>query len=65
MRIARNNVDPKDFKVDPYIEKIDGNDVYFISNKMNNAQKKLRGINKQYKNKLNFIETDKKKLYKT
>jgi len=39
LRIARNNVDPKDFKVDAYIKKIDGNDFYCISNKMNNAQK--------------------------
>ena len=65
LRIARNNVDPKDFKVDPYIKKIDGTDFYCITNKMNNAQKKLREIYKQYKNKLNFIEADKKKLYKT
>jgi GGDEF domain-containing protein len=34
-RIARNSVDPKDFKVDPYIKKIDGDDFYCISNKMN------------------------------
>ena len=52
-------MDPKDFKVDPYIKKIDGTDFYCISNKMNKAQKKLREIYKQYKNKLNFIETDK------
>ena len=35
--IARNNVDPKDFKVDPYNKKIDGNDFYCITNKLNNA----------------------------
>ena len=64
LRIARNNVDPKDFKVDAYIKKIDGNDFYCISNKMNNAQKKLREIYKQYKNKLNFIEADKKNFTK-
>jgi hypothetical protein len=49
LRIARNKVDPKDFKVDPYIKKIAGNDFYCISNKMNNAQKKLRETYKQYK----------------
>ena len=38
-RIARNSVDPKDFKVDPYIKKIDGTDFCCITNKMNNAQK--------------------------
>ena len=44
LRIARNNVDPKDFKVDPYINKIDGNDFYCISNKMNNSQKITRNL---------------------
>ena len=57
LRIARNSVDPKDFKIDLYITEIDGNDVYCISNKMNNAQKKQE-IYKQCKNTLNFIETD-------
>ena len=30
LRIARNNVDPKDFKVDAYIKKIDGNDFFIV-----------------------------------
>ena len=34
LRIARNNVDPI---VDPFIKKIDGNNFYCITNKMNSA----------------------------
>ena len=51
LRIARNNVHPKDFKVDAYIKKIDWNDFYCISNKMNNAQK-------NYENFTNNIKTN-------
>ena len=53
LRIARNNVDPKDFKVDPYINKIDGNDFIVFQTKWI-MHKKLREIYKQYKNKFIF-----------
>ena len=60
LRIARKRIDPKDFKVDVYIKKIDNNDFYFLTNRMFDAQSQLREIYKENKTKLNFILTDKK-----
>ena len=59
LRIARNRIDPKDFKVDVYIKEIDNNDFYFLTNRMFDAQSQLREIYKENKTKLNFILTDK------
>jgi hypothetical protein len=58
LRIARNKLNPKDFKVEAYIKEIDNNDFYFFTNRMVDAQETLREIFKQNKSTLNFILTD-------
>ena len=48
LRIARNRLNPNDFKVDDFIKEFDNNEFYIFTNKMIEAQKKLREIFKEY-----------------
>ena len=67
LRIARNRLNPKYFKVDACIKEIENNNFYFLNKTMFEAQALLRDIFKENKSTLNFISTknnDKKEYTK-